>query len=167
MRLRPLKAIIAKWTAQPRRFFRTFRVCATAVLFLIGALVTLTSHPFAIKLQRASYDWLYKLSFLRKPDISQDPVAIVYIDEISQDELKQPRNVPWDRALFARLIDRLRDDGATAVVLDVIFSGKSKPESDQALETALRENGKVILGVDMASTSDPAGEKETELGKTI
>jgi PAS domain S-box-containing protein len=159
MGLPALKAIIANWTEQPRRFFRAFRICATALLFLLGILVTLSSHPLATKLQRASYDWLYKLSFLSRPDISRDPIAIVYIDEISQDELKQPRNVPWDRALFARLIDRLRADGAAAVVLDVIFSGASNPESDQVLETALRESGKVIIGVDMASASAQIGDK--------
>ncbi len=167
MRFLPLKAIVAKWTDQPRRFFQTFRIGATVALFLIGILVTLSSHPLAIKLQRASYDWLYKLNFLPRPDISRDGVAIVYIDEISQDELKQPRNVPWDRALFARLIDRMRADGASAVVLDVIFSGKSNPDSDHALETALRENGKVIIGVDMASAVEQEGDKGKNLGKTI
>src|SRR5690349_21182146 len=120
-----VKKIIARHVAQPKRLFLGLRVATVALLFLGGLFLALGAHPLAVRIQRASYDWLYKLSFFARPDISRDSVVIVYIDEASQNNFHQPRNAPWDRALYAKLLDRLHDEGAAAVVLDVIFSGPS------------------------------------------
>lgn len=61
---------------------------------------------------------------------------------------------PWDRRVWAQVIDRLVDAGAKCIVLDLVFSEPSDPEADKALADALqRHSDKVILG----SVFSPAG----------
>jgi CHASE2 domain-containing sensor protein len=65
--------------------------------------------------QHASYDLLH----VKRGDRRVREAAIVYLDDISFEKLEQPRNVPWDRALHARLVERLTQAGAKAIVFDV------------------------------------------------
>lgn len=44
---------------------------------------------------------------------------------------------PWPRSMHAQLLDRLREDGAAVVALDVVFAEPSLPEEDAALASAL------------------------------
>src|SRR5689334_7841673 len=114
------------------RLFFWIRAGAAGFLVLVGLFLFFGTGPLPQKVRRASYDWLYKVSTISKPNLSENGAVIVYVDELSQTILEQPRNAPWDRRLYARLIDRLREDGAAAVVLDVVFSGTSDPNADAA-----------------------------------
>lgn len=51
---------------------------------------------------------------------------------------------PWDRALQAKLLDRLRSLGAKTILYDFVIETSTTPESDLALERAL--DG-VVLGI--------------------
>jgi len=84
-------------------------------------------------LTRTSYDWSFGLTVFAQPDISGSRAVIVYIDEDSLKELKQPLNAPMDRTLHAKLLDRLAAEGAKAVVMDIVFSDPGpdrRPMSD-------------------------------------
>ena len=70
------------------------------------------------KLIRASYG----VPFLSRPPIKVNDVVMVYLDDESHRELGQPYNVSWDRALHARLVERLTAEGARAVAFDILFS---------------------------------------------
>jgi len=74
------------------------------------------------------------------------------MDEESHRSLGQPFNAGWDRALHARLIDRLTAAGARAIVFDVVFSDPNpeKAAADEALAKAIGTNGHVVLAADYA-----------------
>jgi adenylate cyclase len=97
-------------------------------------------------LEQASYDLL----LVARGDRPVNEAVMVYLDEVSHEQLGQPQNVPWDRALHARLVDRLNDAGAKAIVFDVVFSDANpdKAAADQALIEAVRRSGRVVLAAD-------------------
>jgi CHASE2 domain-containing sensor protein len=91
-------------------------------------------------LQNLSYD----LQFLLKRPVVPTEAVIVYVDEKSCQELGQdPKR--FDRALYARLLDRLAADQARWVVFDVVFAELRESKSDDALASAIQRNGKVLL----------------------
>jgi len=64
------------------------------------------------------------------------------------------KRFPWDRRIWAEAIDRLAGAGAKLIVMDLIFSEASDPESDAALAAAIqRHPGQVVL----ASAFSPGG----------
>lgn len=117
---------------------------------IFGALLTLTvgvgleRFTLGSSVRGASYNWLFAL----RPTQSPTNVCIVYLDEQSHFELKQPLNAAWDRTLHARLIDRLTRAGARAIVFDIVFAdhGQAETPADRALVAAAAASGRVILG---------------------
>ena len=84
---------------------------------------------------------------------------MIYLDEASSIDFKQPFNRPWDRAIHARLLDRLTADGAKGVIFDVVFSDPGpNPDTDRAFAEAIRRNGHVILAADY-SDNRPASDR--------
>src|SRR5207247_3974539 len=77
-------------------------------------------------------------------------VVLIYMDDASYKELNQPYIGQWDRSLHARLLRRLTQEKARAVVFDIVFSdaNPNRPAADQELASAIRENGKVVLAGD-------------------
>lgn len=115
--------------------------------------------PITQTLHRKSYD----LSFhLRQRTIPKE-VVLVYMDDASYAEYN-PSYDRWDRRLHARLLDRLTEEGARAVVFDIIFSGANTedPEADAAFELAIERNGNVILGADLQVGGYSAAMKDSE-----
>jgi adenylate cyclase len=83
---------------------------------------------------------------------------VVYLDDESHEKLNQPRNVPWDRRLHARLIERLTEAGARAVVFDIVFSDPDvrDPGADGQLAAAMKRHGRVVLAADNVPVGDGA-----------
>ncbi|MFZ3232541.1 MAG: CHASE2 domain-containing protein [Patescibacteria group bacterium] len=75
-----------------------------------------------------------------------DKVAIVKIDNASLDELEKTdlRVLNFSKSVFARLIEKLESDGATAIGVDVIFANRSADEA--VLAQALEKNRNVVIG---------------------
>jgi adenylate cyclase len=97
------------------------------------------------RLQQMSYDLL----FGPRPVTIPDEAVVVYMDEKSHLELRQPFDKAWSRSLHARLLDRMREDGAKAVVFDVVFADHfTNTVEDLDFARAIKENGKVILAAD-------------------
>ena len=78
----------------------------------------------------------------------RDPVVMVYMDEDSYDILKQPYTGMWDRRLHARLLDRLRADGARAAVFDIVFSDEGAQAPNAEFAKSIKDFGKVVLAAD-------------------
>ncbi len=94
-------------------------------------------------LERLSYD----LPFTLRKDVATNKVAIVYLDEAAARALGEPLDRPWDRKIFARLLDRLRTDGARLVCFDLVFSTPSADGvADEEFARAIARHGGVILG---------------------
>ena len=95
-------------------------------------------------------------------DVRADQAVIVYMDEISHEKLGQPLNAPWDRSVHARLVDRLTDAGARAVVFDIAFRDPNpdKAAADDLLAKSFRRNGRVILAADCIRIGEKANRVE-------
>jgi adenylate cyclase len=72
-----------------------------------------------------------------------DDVIVVGIDDETFSELNE--QWPFRRSRHARLIDRLREDGARAIVYDVQFTEPTRPKEDNALLDAVARAGNVVL----------------------
>lgn len=107
-------------------------------------------------------DWRFRL---RPPlPISRNPsqaksealVAIDYDDRAAREN--GLGRWPWDRRVHAQVIDWLREAGARAVVLDLLFDYAARnPAEDQALIDASRHAGNVIFPF----VSRPVRERES------
>lgn len=71
-------------------------------------------------------------------------LVVVAIDDVTFDELGE--QFPFPRSLHARVLDRLREDGARLVAFDVQFTEQTEEEEDLALIDAVAAlPGKVVL----------------------
>ncbi|MEF3307296.1 adenylate/guanylate cyclase domain-containing protein [Paenibacillus sp. GYB004] len=78
----------------------------------------------------------------REPDTS---IKILKIDSKSLDAIGQ---FPWDRSVYAAVIEKLEQGKVKAIGLDVTFPEPSKdPKQDQALAEVMRKYGNVVLPV--------------------
>ncbi len=132
------------------RFGRKYLAAGFGALLAVGCGLCLHSFRFGGGLTRLSYDTL----IASRGDLATHEAVIVYLDEKSYQQLHQPLNAPWDRAIHAQLIDRLTSAGAKAIVFDIVFSdpNTANPAADELLAGAIRTNGKVILGADCIPT---------------
>ena len=142
---------------------------ATFVLLVaVGLALLHLNSRLGLTLRFASYDWAYDLSCFQPKTTAAGEITMVYLDEASTIDFQQPFNRPWDRAIHARLLDRLSADGARAVVFDIVFSDPGPDAAtDQQLAEAIRRNGRVILAADYSenqpSSNHRARARETTL----
>lgn len=130
-----------------------------ALLAMAAGFGVLTVETLRPKLVNPSYDLPFincGLPFLSPKLGAPDEVMMVWLDDDSHSQLKQPYNTSWDRALYARLLDRLTADGVRAVAFDILFTDPhpTKPEGDVEFARAIKANGRVILGAEYTLTAD-------------
>jgi CHASE2 domain-containing sensor protein len=121
---------------------------------LVAAVLSLTRPASLVNLEYAVYDRLVRWTPTRLPS---GKVVIVDVDEKSLTSVGQ---WPWRRDVIGRLIDSLRDRGAAAIALDIMFPESDRYEGvgrspDAALSASLRK-GRAILGYGLLF--DPTGE---------
>jgi adenylate cyclase len=126
------------------------RPVVTILLALAAALaVAALSHLPAWQL---TDDKLYDIASTVLPPVPDRPgVVVVAIDEPSLAEIG--RQWPWPRDLHARLVEKLRAAGATAIAIDLIFAEPSTPEADAALAAAMGDD--VILAAEVTAIETP------------
>ena len=79
---------------------------------------------------------------LRGPRPPSSLIEVVAIDEAS---LARYGQFPWDRRLYALLLDKLAKDGASAVGFDIAFNEKGpRPGEDEIFALAMRERPVVL-----------------------
>jgi CHASE2 domain-containing sensor protein len=145
----------------PRR--RLVFLCGV-VPVLVTAVLGVFRPTFLARLDDSVYDILLRSTRTKGPGQN---VAIVDVDDRSLSTIGQ---WPWRRDVVGRLITRLRNAGASAIALDIIFAesdrygqpGDSEGRStgdmaatpDAVLAGALRE-GRVILGYGLTFDAAP------------
>ena len=108
---------------------------------LLGVLTFLLAASGALhRIDLVLYD---ALLVVNRPAPSGE-IALVVIDERS---LQQLGRWPWPRALHADLLDRLREAGARAVALQIIFAEPGNADDDAQLAAAIARFGHVVLPV--------------------
>jgi two-component system, cell cycle sensor histidine kinase and response regulator CckA len=137
----------------------------SALVFIAGfLLLALDDSRPSRMLTRSSYDWSFDLCRFARPDISDSGVVIIYLDADSYSGLNQPLSAPWDRGLHATLLNRLKEDGAKAVIMDIVFSDPGPdPAKDIAFRDALRSQGRVVLAADYNEEASNNGSRSAPL----
>src|ERR1051325_10256047 len=125
-----------------KRFARALTIVAGCLLAIAAGFACLR-YSFGEPLTRASYD----LPFLWRASLDTHEIVLVYLDEESAKQLKQPIDDIWNRTLHVPLLERLTKDGARLVLYDIIFDTPSlDPARDESFAAALQSFGKAILG---------------------
>jgi len=131
-----------KLRVSPKNQARPWLAGGTAVVLTALVGVILLLYPIGGGVTRASFD----LPFVLRPNIAVNDVVLVYLDKVSHEELNQPTTAPWDRSLHARLVDRLTQDGAKAIVFDILFTDPSaNPTADEQFARAIERSRRVVL----------------------
>ncbi len=114
-------------------------------LILVAGLISLllwTRPPFLERVALRVEDTKFHVRTLLGADPEPSgKVVVVAIDEKSVNELGR---WPWSRKVIARLIDDLSE--ARVVAVDIVFSERESPESDEVLARSIERHGRVILG---------------------
>jgi adenylate cyclase len=108
-------------------------------------------------LQRFSFDLPFvirdslpsSLQGIAGPPRPTGEAVILYLDEDSTRQLGQTPGAQWSRAVHARLLDRLTQDGPRAVMFDMVFDNESP--DDAVFSAALARNGRTFLGTAFVS----------------
>ncbi len=131
------------------------RLGGLALLFIVS-IVAVTALSFTSPwrlVELRSFDYLTTIG---RPPSPKDGPVIVAIDEPSLSEI--PHQWPWPRALHARLIEKLREAGAKAIGLDIIFAEPAvDPQNDDALQAALGPD--VVLAGDETLINTPQADQ--------
>jgi CHASE2 domain-containing sensor protein len=132
---------------------RKRRQFAFVAALAVGVGLGLWQTPLGDFWLNASYDYLFRFG----ARAVTNRVEVVLMDNAAYDTFHQERGQPWDRALHARLLDKLADDGCALVVVDSIFRRAQDPAKDDALAAAMRRL-KVVLMAEQAAVRHSAFE---------
>lgn len=137
------------------RLDKSFRVfLLTSLLSMVVALLS----PLRELEYSTGLDALYNFRGTRQ---ASPAVVIITLDSLSARALGQSeRPERWPRGLHARLVDGLTERGARAIGFDVLFERAREPDQDQALASAIRKAGNVVLieGITREPVTGPGGE---------
>jgi CHASE2 domain-containing sensor protein len=120
-------------------------VSGRTVIAVVAALVAVgagAAAEFARLLPGLEQDSVNQ-RFERRGAVSAPGLLVVAIDDKTFDDLGE--SWPFPRSRHAQAIDRLRRDGAAAVVYDVQFTEQTTPREDNALIAAVGRARNVVL----------------------
>lgn len=123
------------------------------------------------------------VSLMVSPAPEMEELVFLGIDEMSKDQSsldpavvaqspplqKMQQRIPWNRAVWAHVIERLVKAGASQVILDMDFAQPSDdPEADAALEEMIaRYRDKVVLISIWQTRFDPYGARSTQMAEPL
>jgi CHASE2 domain-containing sensor protein/signal transduction histidine kinase len=111
--------------------------------YLFAAVLTLLSSLLLFSGWTQRLDYIIYDTFLKLHPITTTTSSIVVaIDEKSLNDLGQ---WPWDRAVHAQLISKLKAAGAEAIIFDILLTENSSTLADQLLQQQMQMAGNVLL----------------------
>lgn len=119
-----------------------FIVAGIAVATLTFVVFNFT--PFYWLSAKVTDDFLKGFSVKKHPSL-----VLVLIDDLS---LRRLGRFPFDRKVYANLLDRLKEAGASVVAFDILFVEPTP--SDEILARAMKKFGKVVLSVNLSGEGE-------------
>jgi adenylate cyclase len=111
-------------------------------LALLGALMSMAANGLKWE-ENLGLDLLFSLRGERS---APEDVVIVSLDRQSARALDLPLEPQkWPRSIHARLVNTLKEKGASVVVFDVVFREKRDPVDDLMLSQAIQDAGNTVL----------------------
>jgi len=108
-------------------------------LLLLVLVAILSVIPIVRDSELRVVDTFFRLS---PPPVERSPVVLVLIDDES---LRQYGHWPWSRELLAQLLNKIADNGAGVIGLDVLLSEPQSPETDAALQQSLKTSERTVI----------------------
>ena len=130
---------------------KSVRRSALGAVLTVACGLGLWLTPLGDAWTNASYDYLFR--FGNRAATHQ--VTLILMDNAAFDQFHQTRGQPWDRALHARLLNRLADDGCALVVMDSFFRATNNLEKDAALAAAMRRQRNLVLMAEQSQVTLP------------
>lgn len=126
----------------------SFLVPAFSIAWCVASVALFFFFPEAFDaINNRFYDW--KMSLCKRPETAPQ---VVHAD-VDDDAIAKYGLWPWDRAMSAKIVDRLAEFGAKAVVFDVLYTSEGKsPESNKQLFEAIKKAGMVVPAVTMGTS---------------
>ncbi len=122
---------------RPGRWRRILRLQLPWIVGLVVVLLLAWGEPTGLKrLDLLAYDLLLPMR-----QAGQQPAVLVAIDDESLATLGR---WPWPRNVHARMVDRLREAGASVIGLTLLLP-EPDPYGDTALALAIARHGRVVL----------------------
>lgn len=150
-----------KWSTkvQPRRWRSALPLLVSGILLtILAAAMCLWPPPLAVFLEGKIYDSFLRCAPLRPVT---GAVTVVDIDEASLNALGQ---WPWPRYRVARLLERIREEGAAAVGLDMVFVEPDRTSLAGLSEEIRRDLG---LRIDMKGFPPEAVDNDRTLARAL
>jgi CHASE2 domain-containing sensor protein len=126
------------------RLNKASRRGVTAALLLLLLAVLLSVPPFEKWLSYFSFDLLATLL----PSQRINSVILLEMDEKSFLENDQDYTKIWKRRLHAKLVSKLKADGARGIVFDVDFFDSGPADENEELAQAIKAHGRVAIAMD-------------------
>lgn len=133
----------------PNHNSRLISALGAAVVVLCGWLLWML--PLGDAWVNASYDYLFRFG----GPVVTNRVTLILMDNAAFAQFHQPRGQPWDRALHAELLNKLAADGCALVTFDSFFEKPDAPAKDDALASAMRRQGRVVLMAEQSQVNHP------------
>jgi adenylate cyclase len=125
----------------PRRLRRRRELAILIVVLAAAAIAIVAREAHLMRaLELQSVDARFSV---RGTEPAPADIALVEIDDTTFSELGV--QWPFPRSLHARLIERLHEDGAKVIAVDIQFTEETTPRQDYALAEAVGRAGGVIL----------------------
>jgi adenylate cyclase len=123
--------------------FISFAWCLAACLALFARPDLCSTLNFKM------YDW--KLALAPLPEVTGE---VVHVD-VDAAAVRKYGQWPWDREMSAKIVNRLSELGAKAVVFDIFYTsaGRSQ-EGDEAFFAAIEKAGNVVSATALSLTDD-------------
>jgi CHASE2 domain-containing sensor protein len=123
---------------------RRLAAAVVALLVVAGSLALYLWNP--APLQRAELRTVDARFSVRAAHAVDPRIVLIAVDDKTLARLHLEGNDRvLQRAAYARLLDRLREDRPAAIALDVIFEGRQDPRNDRALREAIRATGQLLV----------------------
>lgn len=97
----------------------------------------------------------YDLPFAFADSARVTNVVVLAMDEPAFEALQQRYAQPWQVALHAKLLRRLKEDQSGPVIFDVLFAETNNPAEDADFAQAIAEHGQVVLAADLSASEQP------------
>ncbi len=130
---------------------KSFLVSALGAALTVFCGLILWGTPLGDFWTNTSYD--YGFRFGARP--VTNAVTLILMDNAAFAQFHQTRGEPWDRALHARLLNRLADDGCALVAMDSFFRSTNDLETDSALADAMRRQRQIVLMAEQSEVMHP------------
>jgi len=140
-----IQRVVSGKTVRQLKFFKS---ALGAVLVMLCGLLLWTS-PLGEPWVNASYDYLFRFG----AHAATNNATLIVMDNEAYDQFHQTRGQPWDRALHARLLNKLANDRAALVVMDSFFQATNDPVKDTALANAMKRQRHIVLMAEQAQVT--------------